>query len=160
MLHRQLATKYSVKDKDNILTHNQWSGGEYDKNSQSDINLSTATVIISDEHSSNGEYSYKVTPSSETGYFNIIFDSLNDVAGKTALLTLDYLTNSSTSRVNIIQVNSNNGEIDRKWVQLTSDNIFNEVILTSQLQDDCVKIIIRVLLDTVLFLDNITLKIQ
>ena len=85
---------------------------------------------------------------------------LNDISDKTALLTLDYLTNSSTSRVNIIQVNSNNGEITRKWVQLTSDNIFNEVILTSQLQDDCVKIIIRVSLDTVLFLDNINLKIQ
>lgn len=85
---------------------------------------------------------------------------LNDISDKTALLTLDYLTNSSTSRVNIIQVNSNNGEITRKWVQLTSDNIFNEVILTSQLQDDCVKIIIRVVLDTVLFLDNINLKIQ
>lgn len=85
---------------------------------------------------------------------------LNDISDKTALLTLDYLTNSSTSRVNIIQVNSNNGEITRKWVQLTSDNIFNEVILTSQLQDDCVKIIIRVALDTVLFLDNINLKIQ
>lgn len=85
---------------------------------------------------------------------------LDDITDKTALLTLDYLTNSSTSRVNIIQLNSNNSEIGRKWVQLTSNSIFNSVSLTSKLNEDCVKLIIRVLLDAVLFLDNINFKIQ
>lgn len=155
--------RYFVKDKDNILTHNHWSGGEYDKNNQSDIFLSSATVVISNEHSSNGEYSYKITPIQDSGYFNINLYNLLNVSGKTARLTLDYLllTNSSTSRVNIIQLNSNNAEITRTGVQLSSNDTFDHVSLTSlQLDANCVTIVIRVLLDATLFLDNLNFKIQ
>ena len=79
---------------------------------------------------------------------------------KTVSLTCDYLTSSSSSRVNLIQVNSNNAEITRSWVQLTPNNTFNQVKLTCDLDSACVKIIIRVLLDNMIFLDNVFLKIQ
>lgn len=80
--------------------------------------------------------------------------------GNTVSLTCDYVTSSSSSRVNLIQLNSNNAEISRGGVQLTPNNIFNQVNLTRDLDNACVKIIIRVLLDNIIFLDNISLKIQ
>lgn len=83
-----------------------------------------------------------------------------DITDKTVILTLDYLTNSSTIRENIIQMNSNNLEIGRIFIQLTSCNILNSVSLISQLDSGCVKIIIRVSFDAIIFLDNINLKIQ
>ena len=161
MLHRRLATKYSVKDKENLASHNIWSGGEYNKNSQSDIHLSNATVIISDEHSTNGEYSYKVTPSSETGYFNVYYDVLNNITGKTAILTLDYSSESSTTHINIIQFNSHNAELSRVHLQPPSTDEFNPITMTaSNLNQDCVILCIRVSFSTIIFLDNISLKIQ
>ena len=65
MLHRQLATKYSVKDKDNILSYNQWSCGDYSNNLNGFTKRpsDTCNYELSDEWSGNGKYSIKFTGS-------------------------------------------------------------------------------------------------
>lgn len=63
--------------------------------------------------------------------------------------------------INIIQFNSNNAELSRVHLQPPATYEFNPITMTaSNLNQDCVRIVLRVSFSTIIFLDNITLEIQ
>ena len=69
-----------VKDTDNILTHNQWSGGEYNRNTEG---METNDMIItSNDYSKIGENSFKIINNSDTTKYGGV-SAISAIAGKT-----------------------------------------------------------------------------
>lgn len=60
-----------VKDKNNLLTHSQWSTGEYD-NTLSIVDWTGQKSEISSNYSSVGETSYKITRIEDSQYWSDI----------------------------------------------------------------------------------------
>ena len=74
-----------IKDKDNLLTFNQWSCGDYNR-SFNGITISSSTYVqLSTNYSVNGDYSFKCAPVS--GEYGIIKISFNFDNTKTYMIT-------------------------------------------------------------------------
>lgn len=136
---------------------NQWSGGEYNNNIE-DFSISMIRAAVSNRASSKGNFSFRAWPITDEGYLNINV-TLEDITGENATLTFDYSSGSSTV-ANLIQTDSNNQELSRISTTLNPTNGFAPITLTSALDNDCTKLIIRIKVVSVIFIDNISLKIQ
>ena len=90
MLHRRLATKYSVKDKNNLFSHSVWSAGEIN-NSLSQFDIHNTTATLTEEYSFIGNSSIKISPNDITKewYINVDGNNLFNEIGKTVILTVD-----------------------------------------------------------------------
>ena len=108
-IHRWLEISYwikqFVKDKNNLLNFNQWSCGDYNKNTNG-FNISNSVATLSD-NAINGDYSiHLVRSTSQTGngYALIYLPLTESDIGKTVYISADiYSPNNSLD----LQVNSN-----------------------------------------------------
>lgn len=153
--------KYSVKDKNNLLSHNQWSGGDYNPNLIEISNGNGVETIISDEYSYNGDHSFKITTISNTQTWAEIRVNqlLNDSQGKLTiytpennmsvylLITYDDYTQDSSS-VSVYS-NSNPQDITIPLPQYDSSKTFLRISL---------RISFPAQMDNYCFIDNINLS--
>ncbi|WP_405286316.1 hypothetical protein [Methanobrevibacter sp.] len=93
----------NIKDKNNIISYNLWSGGDFSKNISSDYHFQSSTGNLSD-HNTNGDYSVHITRSIENtgnGYLQFYPPLTSEDIGKTITLTVDIYTPNNNVAVQI-----------------------------------------------------------
>lgn len=98
---------YSVKDKDNLASVNQWSGGDYNNNT---AGLSgTLTAEVSSDYSTNGDKSFKITSSgSDYAYCGLFTSSSQFSNGDSVTGSIKILNNSGSSvTLRLLQIEGN-----------------------------------------------------
>ena len=87
----------SIKDKNNLLTFNQWSGGQYNNNTTDFIVKMGGTLSVSTEYSTIGETSIKSTASSGTASVDVNYIITNGEMGKHATFIFDTYSPDNTN---------------------------------------------------------------
>ena len=153
----------SIKDTENLLTFNQWTGGDYSHNLTGITYSNFSSLEVSKEYSSNDDCSFKFyNPTSYDAFFNIEYEVPPNNVGKTIKCCFDYNLKNNYFRFNLIQTN-NTAEVDRVWTNGVSTTNA-QINLTTTLLEETTRIIIRLCLyagtDNILLLDNFNLNIN
>ncbi len=152
-----------IKDTENLLTFNQWTGGDYSHNLTGIVYSNFSSLEVSKEYSSNDDCSFKFyNPTSYDAFFNIEYEVPPNNVGKTIKCCFDYNLKNNYFRFNLIQTN-NAAEVDRVWTNGVSTTNA-QINLTTTLLEETTRITIRLCLyegtDNILFLDNFNLNIN
>lgn len=99
LLFRWFLCNYSVKDKNNLLTVNQWSAGDYYQALNDFVLGNPGRIFASKDYSVNGDYSVKLTPT--TSNYSVAAIDYTFEAGKTYLLEVCCLNTAPGSSVQI-----------------------------------------------------------
>jgi len=78
-----------VKDNNNLLTHNQWSAGEYTKNISELTCFTGFDVMVTNEYSIIGEHSFKCERINENNHWaqSTVLGEYTNVQGKSIIYT-------------------------------------------------------------------------
>ena len=162
MLHRWLAAKNSVKDKANILNHNNWSGGEY--LNQSYLNYaSSVSVEVSNEWCTNGHKSFKATTTTpnnvNSGYFYTTID-VNSETNYT--FTVDLKNNGETSTVRLFARQGNTTSTQQLFGSVSCPaGEITPITITGTIPKDYNRLILMFpCVNGIVFIDNLQLLQQ
>lgn len=106
-------TLKSVKDKDNLLTYNQWSSTEYNAKSNNNIFNGFAqlgAVSTSNKHTTIGETSLKLTKTDSKWWFDVLLPTFKE--NNTYTFTADVYLESGLLRVLFY---NNNNVLNEIW---------------------------------------------
>lgn len=147
-----------VKDKDNLLTHNQWSCTDYLKNTTGFTHSPYCTIESSTEYSVNGERSLKVNKTEDGNAYARI--ELNDsFLEKIINITGNVKTISGQVYFQLLEING--GIINTSQISIPggSDDEFS---LTLQTGTENTQIILQIIYFDYngIFLDNLKLTVQ
>ena len=106
-----------VKDKNNLASHNLWSGGEY-TNTTSGLTLSAAQGIVSNEWATNHNASFKITNTSDTSYITLWNSMEYSLENKSLQVSIDQNITTSSFHLQIIQYDSNHQSLKTVQVQI------------------------------------------
>lgn len=78
-----------MKDNNNLIPHNIWSGGEYNKNTSGLIIAPGLKITLTNEYSSIGEQSFKATTIDDQYMWvqYLLYGEYNDLQGKSTIYT-------------------------------------------------------------------------
>lgn len=148
---------YSIKDKDNFLTHNQWTCTDYLKNTNGFTNSIYCSIVSTIDYYSNGERSLKIIKTGDGGaYARINFTG--DILEKTITLIGIIKNNSLTSSISLFEM-YDNGIINQVTVGVPA-NILQEVSLSLTTTNQNDYLIIQFLVYDEAFIDDLQLNIQ
>ena len=142
-----------VKDTNNLLSHNQWSVGEYGGSTVPDISWGV-TIHQTNEYSIIGEQSLKAIATSTTN--GIRFNYNNSLTNKTVTAKL-YLRTESTVWVVIREMSSNNEVINSTSSSFTGIGDV-ELSLSSSSNNSSFQIqLFSIPINAVVYIDNVRL---
>ena len=153
--------EYSVKDKNNILTHNIWSAGEY-LNSLSDITVgNNANAVISSDWAYNGNSSIKFTQTGSGGSRSMLISYSYSEVGNTLTASINCLNTANISYLKFYQL-KDGSVLGSQTVNIPASNDMQTVSATFTTVDTINTL--RIVIETTdnvgqtIFVDNI--KIQ
>ena len=137
-----------VKDKNNLASFNQWSGGDYSHNTNGLLIYPSQPIIaeVNTNYSINGESCFEVISEGKLwGYIDIIFTEFT--IGKILQVSVDILPLESSCALNIYAVGPNQ-EVT-STVNIPQNNTFSTYSISSTaIPDETTEIRIRVLQNT------------
>ena len=149
----------SIKDKNNLVPYDTWSGGEY--SNTHDVVISNGTLEISVEWSINGDKSFKIIKNSDNAGF---FRASNYIEYTTENTTLtvefDYKLLSASFHASFVQYDQNKTELSRTQLGCSaSEHNHPSLSLTTNTNVKYLAFVINLYgsTGTILYLDNITL---
>ena len=116
---RQYQIQYSIKDNENLATHNIWSGGDY-------LNNTTGLWVIngvseaSSEYQYNGDKSFKMTTITAPLQMNVIKIDYFHV-GESLTASLNYNIPTGSAHLVFIQLDSENNILFQQQVGVGSN---------------------------------------
>lgn len=156
---------YSVKDKDNIVTYDHWSCGEYSNNLNSFVKNNT-TVILTTEHTVIGDKCIKLTKdaAAEKNYaIGCNFSLSEEDIGKT--LTAQMSLKSSPNASVYLQLTNQEADNVKSSAVTVSETEFLPCSISQVITEDLLNLRFLTYLkvsqtNDYLFLDNIKIVIQ
>lgn len=123
---------YFVKDKENLLPFNVWSGGEYN-NDLTGITLNNMIGTVTKEWHINGESSFKFISNDNVSNFRI--DLIYTSVGNTLILSIDCLNTQYTMVLKFYQLRGS-AVLNQKSLSIpTSNNSQNISLSTTTLEN-------------------------
>ena len=152
-----------VKDKNNLASFNQWSGGGYSHNTNGLIvyDINPITVTVDNNYSTNGDSCFKIeSQGKQWGYTDVVFNDFN--IGEKIQASLDILPLQSSCILNIFAVTASEN-IMVSAVTIPQNSTFQTYSISSiAIPEGTTDVRIRVLQNTanpsVLFMDNIIIN--
>lgn len=157
-------SKHFVKDKNNLLSHNLWSGGELLNNSTGFSNNTANQVIISSDYSTNGVKSFKLTKTKNgVEYFYFHWLTPYTETGSTLILTWDTkVVNNAYYAMALRAMNENARDLSRQSISITQTSINNQLSITIPENNSYISCFITMQGDenSIIYLDNLHLNSQ
>ncbi|MBQ2653097.1 MAG: Ig-like domain-containing protein [Methanobrevibacter sp.] len=146
-----------IKDKDNFLTHNQWTCTDYLKNTNGFTNSIYCQILSTTDYYSNGERSLKIIKTGDgAAYARIKFTG--DILEKTITLRGILKNNSLTSSISLFEMYDN--EIINHATVGVPANFLQEVSLSLTTTNQNDYLIIQFLVYDEAVIDDLQLNIQ
>ena len=162
MLYGWFYLRKSVKDSDNLITHNIWSGGDYSKSTVG-FSSGVGEISVSNEKSTKGDNSIKIVEGN--AYFK--YDVNPADVGKTLEITTDiYNPTSSTVQMYIYATKFGASNSSMKWLTVEQSSTGFQSISSTQLvipdytTVTCVFTMSNTNTGDTIYVDNISLSIQ
>lgn len=157
--HRQSTITTTVKDKNNLLSHNNWSGTDYLKRPSTGYVADGLTIESSNDPSTNGEYCYKIT-NSKSGGVNFILENIPDsfLNGTTYTVNADFFVNNTRS-VLFVQGIKNDSTTTAISINVPKNNALTPITSTFTLTSDYTSLRIAIMLvdEGITYMDNFNL---
>lgn len=156
-----------IKDTDNLLTFNQWSCGDYNKNLTGFTRNMNNPLGITTECSVNGDRCIKMTKTASSSGTNTVacsYDITSDDWGKTATVTASAFKNiNKDAAITLLAYTPNSTQLEYLYISTTRD--FASHLISHTIPDDTTKLEIKLSMvpnkeTTYLFVDNLKLTIQ
>ena len=150
-----------VKDKNNIISHNNWSGTDYLKNISIISIGSKLTAESSTDYNVNGERSYKLTNPLQGGDSVILEKILGDFKQGTSITLSSKLFVKNTRSVLYLQGGVEGSSASNlSTVSLSENNSFGDASINIVLESDLdyLQIAVMVVDEGVTYIDDICLK--
>ncbi len=150
----------SVKDKNNLLSFNQWSCTEYTNNTSDFVKGGGISFESSNEYSSIGDKSLKSIRSGDTSnWYGLNYDS--SLLSKDIKLSGNVKTEGSSIKINFLE--SNNGTtVHTESVNIPADTT-QSFEITCTTGNENTSFVIQIIVNTaegIVYLDNLKLEIQ
>lgn len=153
----------SVKDKFNLVSHNQWSAGEYLNNTTGFSHVMGGTFSISDEYKTIGHKSLKSTRGDGKASIDLNYIVTDAQIGKTGTVSFDAYSASSRSEADLIfRDGSSSGAASIKSsVVVPSDESTHVIFTIPEIQSTTYSVVVRLLNNSGdIFADNFVLKLD
>ena len=108
-----------MKDTNNLLSHNQWTAGEYENTIPA--TLANTIGVITNNYSDIGEQSLKLTKNASSGsYSRIIYNQ--SIINKTVTISAHIRTEDTICQLLLLEVDSNGSTIQSRTVNIPSNS--------------------------------------
>ena len=150
---------YSIKDNTNLLTHNQWTAGEYLNNWNEFVSWGTSIRSISNEQPYIGNKSLKLVSSDSTiTIIDIVEELSQENIGDTIVFSAYLIGNNAN-----LKVMYHDGDNYIKTVTTDINSMsFQKYIISSEVPEDAVNVRLRINSngETTIYADNFSMTIQ
>lgn len=108
-----------MKDNNNLLSHNQWTAGEYGNSIP--VMLVNTIGVITNKYSNIGEQSLKLTKNASSGsYSRIIYNQ--SIINKTVTISAHIRTEDTICQLLLLELDSNGSTIQSRTVNIPSNS--------------------------------------
>lgn len=151
-----------VKDKDNLVSHNQWSAGEYLNNVTGFSQTMGGSLSVTDEYKTIGHKSIKSTMRGGTASLDMVYVVSSDQIGKPGMASLDVYSESSfTTYLCFREGGSSGSAVIKSAIGVPGDENTHIIFTVPEVLSTTYSIFVRLLSrnDNV-FADNFVLKLD
>ena len=158
-----MATKDSVKDKLNLLSHNQWSCGEYLNNTTGFTPTMGGRLSVTDEYNTIGNKSLKSTTAGSTTSIDMIHVVNEEQIGHTGVVSFDTYSISNFNVHLMSRIGSSSGSASVKTaIAVPADKNTHVTLTIPEILSDTYSIFVRLQSNSNndLFVDNFVLNLN
>lgn len=153
-----------MKDTNNLLTHNQWSAGEYENKNTIFDKSNKMKEALSNSYSNIGEQSIKITKQESGAYSRLFY--LDNIINKTFTVSASIKSNKYYDTQFILAESYNTGKtIQAKAVTIPKNTTSKNVSVTLTTSSICEAVSIQININyapegTSCYIDNLNLTTQ